>query len=50
VCETRGVTSAEPTREELQATITTLRAEVARLREEIRKSLRVDNEAPPHYL
>jgi septal ring factor EnvC (AmiA/AmiB activator) len=50
VCENREVTSAEPTREELEATIATLREEVARLREEIRKSWRVDNEVPPHYL
>lgn len=50
MCEYRAVQNKEPTRDELVATIATLREEVARLREEIRKSLRVDNEVPPHYL
>ena len=43
------MTSTEPTREELEATITSLRDEIDRLKEEIRKIRRETNEAPPHY-
>jgi len=37
-------------REELERQIATLRAEVARLKEEIRVLRRAQHEVPPHYL
>jgi hypothetical protein len=40
----------EPTRDEQEALIASLRDEIARLKEEIRKIRRETNEAPPHYL
>jgi uncharacterized small protein (DUF1192 family) len=40
----------EPSREELEAIIDSLRDEIARLKEEIRQTRRETNEAPPHYL
>jgi len=39
-----------PTREELEEIILSLRDENARLMEELRRSRRETNEAPPHYL
>ena len=42
--------TSEPTREELEATIRALRDEVARLKEEIRRTQRDRHEVPPHYL
>ena len=44
------MTPTEPSREELEATIASLRDEIARLKEEIRQIRRETNEAPPHYL
>jgi uncharacterized small protein (DUF1192 family) len=44
------VTPNEPTRDELERTIASLRDEIARLKEEIRQIRRETNEAPPHYL
>jgi len=44
------MTPTEPSREELEATIDSLRDEIARLKEEIRLIRRETNEAPPHYL
>ena len=40
----------DETRDELENTITSLREENARLKEEIRKIRRETNEVPPHYL
>jgi hypothetical protein len=40
----------QPTREELEAIITSLREEITRLKEEIRRLRRDTNEVPPHYL
>ena len=40
----------EPTRDELEAIITSLREEITRLKEEIRRLRRDTNEVPPHYL
>ena len=40
----------QPTREELEALITSLREEITRLKEEIRRLRRDTNEVPPHYL
>jgi chromosome segregation ATPase len=40
----------DASREELERTITELREENARLKEEIRKIRRETNEVPPHYL
>jgi uncharacterized small protein (DUF1192 family) len=44
------VTPYEPTRDEVERTIASLRDEIARLKEEIRQIRRESNEAPPHYL
>jgi prefoldin subunit 5 len=44
------MTPTEPSREELEATISSLRQEIDRLRDEIRRIRRETNEAPPHYL
>jgi uncharacterized small protein (DUF1192 family) len=40
----------EPTRDELEEIISSLRDEIDRLKEEIRQIRRETNEAPPHYL
>ncbi len=40
----------QPTREELEAIITSLREEITRLKEEILRLRRDTNEVPPHYL
>ncbi len=44
------MSSAQPTREELEALLRELRDEVARLKEEIRQLRRENHEVPPHYL
>jgi len=44
------VTPAEPTRDELEEIISSLRQEIDRLKDEIRRIRRETNEAPPHYL
>ncbi len=44
------MTRTEPSREELEAIISSLREEIARLKEEIRLIRRESNEVPPHYL
>jgi septal ring factor EnvC (AmiA/AmiB activator) len=44
------VSSAKPTREELEETIKELRLEIARLKEELRRTRRDTHEVPPHYL
>ncbi|MGB8196001.1 MAG: hypothetical protein WCF25_03235 [Acidimicrobiales bacterium] len=44
------MTSTEPTRDELEATIAALRDEIIRLKEELRRARRESNEVPPHYL
>ncbi len=41
---------SEPTREELEEIISSLRDEITRLKEEIRLNRRDVNEVPPHYL
>jgi cell division protein FtsB len=43
------VSQVDASREELEATIVSLREENARLKEEIRKIRRETNEVPPHY-
>jgi len=43
------VSQTDPSREELENTIASLREENARLKEEIRKIRRETNEVPPHY-
>jgi hypothetical protein len=40
----------EPSREELEEIISSLRDEIIRLKEEIRRIRRETNEVPPHYL
>jgi uncharacterized small protein (DUF1192 family) len=45
-----NVTNSEATREELDAIITALREEIARLKEELRRVRRDSHEVPPHYL
>jgi hypothetical protein len=50
VCESYEMTPTEPSRDELEAIISSLREEIARLKEEIRRIRRDNNEAPPHYL
>ena len=50
VCEGYEMTRTEPSREELEAIISSLREEIARLKEEIRLIRRESNEVPPHYL
>jgi uncharacterized small protein (DUF1192 family) len=40
---------SELTRDELEALIAKLRAEVERLQDELRQLRRRDHEAPPHY-
>ena len=40
----------ETTREELEALVATLRAEVERLKDELRRLRRDTHEVPPHYL
>jgi hypothetical protein len=50
VCESFQVTPTEPSRDELEEIISSLREENARLKEEIRRIRRETNEAPPHYL
>lgn len=40
----------EMTRDELEELVRTLRDEVARLKEEIRRIRRDQHEVPPHYL
>jgi len=49
LCHSGGVTTP-PTREELEALIVELRAELDRLREELRRARRDQAETPPHYL
>ncbi|MGA2293591.1 MAG: hypothetical protein ABSG24_00055 [Acidimicrobiales bacterium] len=44
------MSSAQPTREELEALLRELRDEVARLKEEIRQLRRENHDVPPHYL
>jgi uncharacterized small protein (DUF1192 family) len=44
------VAPAEPTRDELEEIISSLRQEIDRLKDEIRRIRRETNEAPPHYL
>jgi uncharacterized small protein (DUF1192 family) len=44
------MTPTEPSLDELEAIISSLRDEIARLKEEIRQLRRDTNEAPPHYL
>jgi len=44
------VSEREPTREELEELVATLRREVARLKDEIRRIRREQHEVPPHYL
>jgi hypothetical protein len=44
------MTGTPPTREELEAIIASLREENDRLKEELRRTRRESNEAPPHYL
>jgi len=44
------VSDSEATREELEALVDSLRAEVARLKEELRRERRDRHEVPPHYL
>jgi uncharacterized small protein (DUF1192 family) len=44
------MTPTEPSRDELEEIISSLRDEIARLKEEIRLIRRETNEAPPHYL
>jgi uncharacterized small protein (DUF1192 family) len=44
------MTPTEPSRDELEAIISSLRDEINRLKEEIRRIRRDNNEAPPHYL
>jgi len=44
------VNDTTPTREEYEEIIRELKAEVGRLKEEIRKIRRDNNEVPPHYL
>jgi len=39
----------ESTREELEALVTKLREDVARLQEEVRRIRRDQHEVPPHY-
>jgi len=43
-------TNEEPTRDELTALVASLRDEVARLKEELRRARRDQHEVPPHYL
>ncbi len=40
----------EATREELEALVASLRAEVERLKDELRRLRRDSHEVPPHYL
>ena len=40
----------EETREELEALIATLRKEIERLKDELRRLRRDTHEVPPHYL
>ncbi|MBU6515786.1 MAG: hypothetical protein KGI65_07875 [Acidobacteriota bacterium] len=42
--------TSEPTPEELRRLVEELRAEVARLKEELRRARRDQHEVPPHYL
>jgi hypothetical protein len=44
------MTPDTPSREELEAIISSLRDEIIRLKEEIRLIRRETNEVPPHYL
>jgi len=44
------VDAPEPTSQELEAIIVTLREEIARLKDEIRRIRRESHEVPPHYL
>ncbi|MGD0853303.1 MAG: hypothetical protein ABSA07_08095 [Acidimicrobiales bacterium] len=44
------MTPTQPSRDELEEIISSLREENARLKEEIRRIRRETNEAPPHYL
>jgi hypothetical protein len=39
----------ELSREELEALVVRLRADVERLSEELRRLRRIDHDAPPHY-
>jgi uncharacterized small protein (DUF1192 family) len=50
VCENSAVSTSEPTLEELEALIATLREENERLRSELRQARRDTHETPPHYL
>ncbi|HEY5093257.1 MAG TPA: hypothetical protein VII60_08320 [Acidimicrobiales bacterium] len=43
------MSQTEPSREELEGTLASLREENARLKEEIRRIRRETNEVPPHY-
>jgi ribosome recycling factor len=44
------VSDRTPTSEEYEEIIRDLKAEISRLKEEIRKIRRDNNEVPPHYL
>jgi len=44
------VSTTTPTNEEYEEIIRDLKAEIDRLKEEIRKIRRDNNEVPPHYL
>jgi len=44
------VSNETPTSEEYEKIIRDLKAEISRLKEEIRKIRRDNNEVPPHYL
>ena len=50
MCECYGVKPSEPSREELEEIISTLREEITRLKEVIRQIHRETDEVPPHYL
>lgn len=44
------VSDTKPTSDEYEEIIRDLKAEIVRLKEEIRKIRRDNNEVPPHYL
>jgi uncharacterized small protein (DUF1192 family) len=44
------VSDDETTREELEALVASLRAEIERLKDELRRLRRDSHEVPPHYL
>jgi hypothetical protein len=50
MCKPVLMAEIELTREELEELIQTLRHEVTRLKEEIRRIRRDDADVPPHYL